>query len=142
MDPKDHQDLLRHFKKVRFDMRQKISKKAGFTLIELLVVIAIIGLLASIVLVSLNNAMAKVRDARRIADLKQIQLALEMFYDQQGRYPQSPGGACWDLCSETSHMQYFKNCLEQGANCGFTTTNYQPVMSNVPSDPSDNPSQN
>jgi prepilin-type N-terminal cleavage/methylation domain-containing protein len=62
-------------------------KKQGFTLIELLVVIAIIGLLASIVLVALNTARAKARDARRIGDLKQIQLALEMYYDDNNGYP-------------------------------------------------------
>ncbi len=53
----------------------------GFTLIELLVVIAIIGVLASIVLASLNSARKKSRDARRITDIKQIQLALELAYD-------------------------------------------------------------
>ena len=53
----------------------------GFTLIELLVVIAIIGILASIVLASLNSARKKGRDARRVSDLKQIQLALELYYD-------------------------------------------------------------
>lgn len=59
----------------------------GFTLIELLVVIAIIGILASIVLASLDSARKKGRDARRIADLKQIQLALELYYDANGAYP-------------------------------------------------------
>jgi prepilin-type N-terminal cleavage/methylation domain-containing protein len=59
----------------------------GFTLIELLVVIAIIGILASIVLASLDSARKKGRDARRIADLKQIQLALELSYDANGVYP-------------------------------------------------------
>lgn len=54
---------------------------SGFTLIELLVVIAIIGVLASIVLASLNSARQKSRDARRIADIKQLQLALELYYD-------------------------------------------------------------
>ena len=54
----------------------KRKTKAGFTLIELLVVIAIIGVLASIVLASLNTARQKSRDARRITDLKQIQFAL------------------------------------------------------------------
>ncbi len=46
--------------------------KRGFTLIELLVVIAIIGLLASVVLASLNTARQKGRDARRLSDLKEI----------------------------------------------------------------------
>ena len=59
----------------------------GFTLIELLVVIAIIGVLASIVLASLNSARRKSRDARRIADVKQIQLALELYFDAKREYP-------------------------------------------------------
>ncbi len=59
----------------------------GFTLIELLVVIAIIGILSSIVLASLNSARLKSRDARRIADIKQLQLALQLFYDANSSYP-------------------------------------------------------
>ncbi len=57
------------------------KNKKGFTLIELLVVIAIIGILASIVLVSLNSAREKARDVRRLSDVRQIALALEMNYD-------------------------------------------------------------
>ena len=64
----------------------RLKNNRGFTLIELLVVIAIIGLLASIVLVSLNSARGKARDARRMADLHQLQLALEMYYDKYGGY--------------------------------------------------------
>lgn len=66
--------------------------KKGFTLIELLVVIAIIGVLASIVLASLNTARKKARDSRRIADVKQIQLALELYADaNSGKYPDDLG---------------------------------------------------
>jgi type II secretion system protein G len=64
----------------------KTSQK-GFTLIELLVVVAIIGMLASIVLASLNTARQKGRDARRIADIKEIQTALELYYSDHNAYP-------------------------------------------------------
>jgi len=64
-----------------------ISKKKGFTLIELLVVIAIIGILSSVVLASLNKAREKSRDTRRIADLSSLQLALELYFDDEANYP-------------------------------------------------------
>ena len=61
-------------------------KNRGFTLIELLVVIAIIGILASVVLASLNSARQKSRDARRVSDIKQLQLALELYFDANRSY--------------------------------------------------------
>ena len=69
-------------------------QKRGFTLIELLVVIAVIGILASVILASLNSARAKARDTRRMEDLRQIVLALELYYDSNGFYPQTDCG--WD----------------------------------------------
>ncbi len=66
------------------------KNKKGFTLIELLVVIAIIGLLATLSIVALNSARMKGRDAKRKADIKQIYNALQMYYDEHGKYP--PGG--------------------------------------------------
>ena len=68
------------------NLNRKIAKK-GFTLIELLVVIAIIGVLASIVLASLNTARRKSRDTRRIADINQLRLALELYFDALATYP-------------------------------------------------------
>ena len=65
----------------------KTRTACGFTLVELLVVIAIIGVLAGIVLVSLNTARAKGRDGRRIADVRQIQTALELYLNDQSSYP-------------------------------------------------------
>lgn len=64
-----------------------LTKQKGFTLIELLVVIAIISLLASIVIVSLDNAQAKARDAKRISDMRQIATALELYRIDHGEYP-------------------------------------------------------
>jgi len=64
-----------------------LNKNRGFTLIELLVVMAILGLLATIGLVSFRTAQLKGRDARRKHDLEQIQKALEMHFNDKGRYP-------------------------------------------------------
>lgn len=68
--------------------RQNFAKKisGGFTLIELLVVIAVIGILASVVLASLNSARKKGADAKIKSELKQIATALELYYDKYGAY--------------------------------------------------------
>lgn len=64
---------------------KNLSKK-GFTLVELLVVISIIGLLSTIAVVSLGSARTKARDAKRIADVKQISTSLEQYYADVGSY--------------------------------------------------------
>ena len=84
------------------------SNNKGFTLIELLVVIVIIGLLASIVLVSLNSARAKARDVKRAAEIKQLVIAIQLYVDDNGNFPSNAGclngwcclghgdsGTCW-----------------------------------------------
>lgn len=70
-------------------LRNKNEK--GFTLIELLVVIAIIGLLASVVLLALNSARAKSRDAKRLADVRQLASAYELFFNDFYGYPTQTG---------------------------------------------------
>lgn len=63
------------------------ASKKGFTLIELLVVIAIITILVAILLPSTNIVRARGRDAKRIADISQIRLALEHYFNLYNKYP-------------------------------------------------------
>lgn len=70
-------------------MTQGKSTSRGFTLVELLIVLAIIGLLSSVVIASTTASRSKARDVRRIGDLKEIQLALAIYYDVNKVYPVS-----------------------------------------------------
>ena len=66
-------------------------RNKGFTLIELLVVVAIIGILATVVLGSLSESRKRARDAGRLAEIKQMQNALELYYLDNGTYPELGG---------------------------------------------------
>lgn len=73
-------------------MKAKIFKKRknfGFTLIELLVVISIIGILSTLSTVAVNTARVKARDAKRLSDISQVQLALYFYYDDNLSFPQT-----------------------------------------------------
>ncbi|MDP3991235.1 MAG: type II secretion system protein [Candidatus Nealsonbacteria bacterium] len=67
------------------------KKHQGFTLIELLVVIAIIGILSSIVLVSMGGARKSARDGVRRADIVQVAQAIELSYADNQAYPSMTG---------------------------------------------------
>lgn len=64
-----------------------LKNKKGFTLIELLVVIAIIGLLSTLAVVALSSARTRARDSKRVADMKQLQTAMELYYSDNAAYP-------------------------------------------------------
>ena len=87
--------------------KKKLIK--GFTLIELLVVVAIIGILASVVLASIQTARAKGRDARRVSDIREITNALSLYYSDNGSYPpvsQNPAGVGgWNVSYNAGFLQ-------------------------------------
>ena len=84
-----------------------MDRKSGFTLIELLVVISIIGLLASVVLSSLNSARVGARDAKRLADMNTIRTALLGYEAKYGALPitsvySENGTGGWDRSDQDS----------------------------------------
>ncbi len=63
------------------------QKQKAFTLIELLVVISIISILVVLAVIALNNTRSRARDAKRVADVKQMQTALELYFNENNSYP-------------------------------------------------------
>jgi prepilin-type N-terminal cleavage/methylation domain-containing protein len=97
----------------------------GFTLIEMLIVVAIIGILAGVVLVGLGPVQRGGRDARRIADLRQVQNALELYFNKCGYYP---GTAAPTTCPGFSQITTWDNLRTAltGSNIG---------VNQIPNDP-------
>jgi len=62
-------------------------RKSGFTLLELMIVIVILGVLATLITGTFITSLKKGRDAKRKADLEQIQRALEFYYEDNLAYP-------------------------------------------------------
>ncbi|MFZ4500555.1 MAG: type II secretion system protein [Minisyncoccia bacterium] len=96
-------------------MTKRLSR--GFTLIELLVVIAVIGILASVVMASLNSARAKARDARKIADFKNISTALQLYQDSYGYMP--PSYFTYGSNNEAEGGGNYELSMQDLVNAGF-----------------------
>lgn len=60
---------------------------AGFSLVEILVVIAIISILATVLLFNFREGSAQSRDVERKAELRNLQTAIELYKQENGRYP-------------------------------------------------------
>lgn len=66
---------------------------AGFTLVEIIVTVSIIAILASVIYANFNDGSAQSRDAKRKADLVLLQNAIELYKNDNGRYPAGCNGA-------------------------------------------------
>jgi prepilin-type N-terminal cleavage/methylation domain-containing protein len=95
---------------------KKNSTIKGFTLVELIVVISIVGILASIVFANFGGARAAARDDIRKANLKELQLAIQLYKAQNGVYPKAD-----PTCSPSGDSRWFG----PGANTGpqFNSSN-------------------
>ena len=110
-----------------------MKKEKGFTIIELIVIIAVIAVLSAIVSVNANSYMSKTRDSKRIADLVNIQKALELYYIDHNSYPPAPCG--YNCSSSQMDADYYFS-----ADSSWTTleTYLKDYIFPLPKDPINN----
>jgi prepilin-type N-terminal cleavage/methylation domain-containing protein len=103
--------------------------KTGFTLIELLISVAILAIISSIGFVTYTQSQITARDSKRKQDLRSISVALELFYQRNGRYPCS--GTTWTTSSASNWLTDSNT-----GTCGGSNLNLSPdYFSSMPKDP-------
>ena len=105
--------------------------RKGFTLIELLIVIAVIGILAGVFFIGVTGFRNSALDARRVADLKNVQNSLELYYSKCRLYPNNTvsGSNCPTASGgSTSPADYAALVtILQDAQIGITAVPRDPV---------------
>lgn len=108
------------------------TNRRGFTLIELMIAISIVAIISAVGLVTYSRAQILGRDAKRKQDLRSIQVALELFYQKNRRYPCS--GNWLSSGSGTDWLKDVPVAADPG--CPVTSTSIAPTYINrTPQDP-------
>lgn len=115
-----------------------MKKHTGFTLIELLVTIAIIAILTAIITANFSTARSRSRDAKRLSDVANIQLALSLYFDRCNQYPTDIGvtvNTITDGCPTGISLASFIAKIPTPPQPGQTTYKYgtnQDIAGGVP----------
>lgn len=72
--------------------RQRCHRERAFTLVELMVVVVILGILATIVTISVNDYLVKGKQTAAQSEIARIAEALNLFYLDNDRYPDNDEG--------------------------------------------------
>ncbi len=75
----------------------------AFTLIEVMVVVVILGVLATIVTVSVTDYLVKGKQTAAKTEIAQIKQALQLYYTETDRYPSTDEGLALLIKPSTSH---------------------------------------
>lgn len=109
------------------------SKTKGFTLIELLIVISVMGILSGVMfgVINVNGLRSKARDSQRIADIKKIQTALELYFTDNRRYPESTSWASTSTLGTTLVSNYISSLPTDPTYTGTSLSCNSTTMSDV-----------
>lgn len=99
----------------------------GFTLIEMLVVVSLIGVLTTLVAANLNAARERARDTQRKSDLRTIETALRIYYQDYQAFPGSGSGGEISGCGSGG-----TSICSWGGTWTDSVTTY---MNKIPKDP-------
>lgn len=105
--------------------------RQGFTLVELMIVMIIMGILVTIGVTAFTSSMKKGRDSTRKANLRAITNALEMYYNDNGRYPAGDTNGAIVGCSSVLPITPTPCAI----NSAFKDANGTMYMQQLPTDP-------